>query len=73
MIYKLRPIAKQNSDPVYGLTVPKEVSALFVGVSFKIETSGNSITYTSGAVQTITTEQVTNYKFEDVKCENSSP
>ena len=68
VMYKLRDGAYQRSgDSIKVLTVPNEISVFFDGTIFSVEKSGCSIIYTSGAKNTITKKQLTEYKYEDCR------
>jgi len=67
-MYKLKQIATQLSgSPCMGLSVPNHISVFFEETFFKVSKSSSSIVFTSGTKDGISTKQVEDYKFEDVR------
>ena len=64
---KARVIGYDGETEKIGITIPKEYHVFFKGVSFNVTMSGTNLILSSGCIQTITQEQIINYKFEDVR------
>jgi len=65
-MYQLRNGAYQKSgEPVKVLTVKNEIAIFFPNTTFHVEKSGTCIIFTSGADQTPTKKEVSDFNFPD--------
>ena len=60
----IRKIAYHNrGEPIYGITIPKEVQIFHPETSFKVERTGNDILLKSGTNHILTKKEIINYDF----------
>jgi len=68
VMYRLRQIATQlTGSPCMGLSVPNHISCFFENTFFKIQRSGTSIVFTSGAKHILTNKEIEDYNFNEVR------
>ena len=68
MQYKLRnTVASKERDPVFALTVPKEIAVFFEGTLFTAHKSGTCIVFYSGTSIVPREEDLNEYQYEDCR------